>query len=139
MPARRPIRRSSIQAPPPAGFSMAAVASGLLFSIIFAVVVFLLWSLVFTLTSLPDQYMSYAAYGTSFLAVLIGARRATRRAGGKGLAHGGLVGVLYALVLFAVASLTTEAPLITTLSNWGRPLADIVAGILGGLWGSGSR
>lgn len=139
LPARRPIRRSSIQAPPPVGFSFASVASGLLFSLIFAVVVFLIWSLVFTLTSLPDKYMTYAAYGTSFVAVLLGARRATRKAGGKGLVHGGLVGVLYALVLFAVASLTTDAPLMTMISNWGRPLGDIIAGILGGIWGSGSR
>lgn len=140
MPVRKLNRRSSPQSPPAkAGFSFGAVLSGLVFSLVFAVIVFMVWSLVFTLTSLPDTYMTYAAYLTSFLAVLLGARRATIRAGGAGLLHGGLVGAIYAAVLLAVATLALSTPLARGLSGWVRPVADVLAGVIGGIWGAGSR
>lgn len=142
VPARRPIRRSRLNAPPPkAGFSLPAVFSGLFFSLLFALIVFLAWSLVFSLTSLPDEYMTYVAYGTSFLAVLLGGRRATRKAGGAGLVHGGTVGVLYALLLGAIATLSVGPQVSFSLAirSWVRPVVDIVAGLLGGIWGAGSR
>lgn len=99
----------------------------------------MVWSLAFTLTTMPDQYMTYAAYITSFLAVLLGARRATIRAGGAGLLHGGLVGVIYTVVLLAVATLALSTPIGRGIAGWARPVADILAGVIGGIWGAGSR
>ncbi len=140
MPVRKSIRQKSAQSPPTkAGFSLGAVFSGLAFSIVFAVIVFMLWSLVFTVTALPDKYMTYAAYITSFLAVLLGGRRAAARSGGAGLLHGGAVGALYALLLMAVATFALSTPLAGGLSSWARPVADVLAGVIGGIWGAGSR
>lgn len=138
MPTRRPMRRTGAKtAPPPqAGFSLRAVFSGFVFALIFALVAFLVWSLVFTLTSLPDQYMTYAAYATSFIAVFLGGRLATVRAGGGGLLHGGVVGLSYALLLGAVAALITTAPLGFSLAGLTRPLIDVLAGIIGGIMGN---
>lgn len=140
VPVRKISKRSSTQSPPAkTGFSLGAVFSGLVFSLIFAVIVFMLWSLVFTMTSMPDKYMTYAAYATSFLAVLLGGRRASRKAGGAGLLHGGLVGIIYAVVLLAVATLALSTPIGKGLAGWARPAADVIAGIIGGIWGAGSR
>lgn len=138
MPTRRPMRRSSTKVAPPTrpGFSLRAVFSGLVFAFIFAIVAFLGWSLVFTITTLPDQYMTYAAYATSFLAVFFGGRLATRRAGGAGLLHGGIVGLGYALVLGALAGLITTSPLGLGIAGLTRPLLDVLAGIIGGIMGN---
>lgn len=132
------MRRTSTKTAPPTktGFSLNAVFSGLVFAIIFALVAFLGWSLLFTLTSLPDQYMTFVAYGTSFVAVFLGGRLATRRAGGAGLLHGGIVGVGYALLLGALAGLITTSPLSLGLAGLTRPLIDVLAGILGGIMGN---
>ncbi len=140
VPVRKPSRRSSIQSPPAkAGFSLSAVFSGLVFSLIFAVIAFMVWSLIFTLTSLPDKYMTYAAYLTSFLAVLLGGRRAAARAGGAGLLNGGVLGVAYTILLMAVATIVLPTPISQGLAGWARPAADILAGVVGGIWGAGSR
>lgn len=141
MPTRKPTRRTSAKAAPPTkpGFSLYAVLSGLGFALIFALVAFLGWSLLFTLTSLPDQYMTYAAYGTSFIAVFLGGRLAARRAGGGGLLNGGVVGVGYALLLGALAGLTTSTPLGFSMKDLIRPLVDVVAGVLGGIMGNNGR
>ncbi len=138
MPTRRPMRRTSVKAAPPTktGFSLRAVFSGLVFAIIFALAAFLGWSLLFTLTSLPDQYMTYAAYGTSFIAVLLGGRLATIRAGGAGILHGGIVGLGYALLLGGLAALITTSPLSLGLAGLTRPLVDLLAGIIGGIMGN---
>lgn len=138
MPTRRPMRRTGAKvAPPPkAGFSVRAVFAGLVFALIFAVVAFLAWSLLFSLTSLPDQYMTYAAYGTSFIAVLLGGRLATIRAGGAGLLNGGIVGLAYALLLGALAALITTSPLSLGLAGLTRPLIDVLAGVIGGIMGN---
>ena len=140
VPVRKLNRSSSTQSPPTkAGFSLAAVFSGLIFSLVFAIIVFMLWSLIFTMTSMPDKYMTYAAYATSFLAVLLGGRQASRKAGGAGLLHGGLVGIIYAAVLLAIATLALSTPIGKGLAGWARPVADVIAGIIGGIWGAGSR
>lgn len=99
----------------------------------------MVWSLIFTLTALPDKYMAYAAYITSFLAVLLGGRRAAARAGGAGLLHGGAVGAIYAVLLLAVATLVLSTPITSGLTSWARPVADVLAGVIGGIWGAGSR
>jgi putative membrane protein (TIGR04086 family) len=132
------MRRTGVKAAPPpkAGFSARAVFAGLVFAFIFAVVAFLAWSLLFSLTSLPDQYMTYAAYGTSFIAVLLGGRLATIRAGGAGLLNGGIVGLAYALLLGALAALITTSPLSLGLAGLTRPLVDVLAGIIGGIMGN---
>ncbi len=113
--------------------------SGLVFSLLFAVVAFIGWSLIFSVTSLPDKYMTYVAYGTSFVAVLLGGLRATRQAGGAGLLNGGGVGLAYSLLLGAVATLLTSSPFSLGLSGLTRPAFDILAGIIGGVLGAGSR
>lgn len=139
MPTRRPTRRSSRTqvAPPTTGFSIRAVSRGLVFAFLFAVVAFLGLSLLFTLTSLPDKYMTYTAYATSFIAVLLGGRLATIRAGGAGLFHGGAVGLGYAVLLGALAALITTSPVSLGLAGLTRPLVDIVAGVIGGVMGGG--
>jgi putative membrane protein (TIGR04086 family) len=140
VPVRKPSRRSSMQSPPTkAGFSLSAVFSGLAFSLIFAVIAFMVWSVIFALSSLPDNYMTYAAYLTSFLAVLFGGRRAAARAGGAGLLNGGLVGLVYTILLMAVATIVLPTPIGQGMAGWARPAIDIVAGIIGGVWGAGAR
>ncbi len=138
MPTRRPMRRTGVKAAPPpkAGFSARAVFTGLVFALVFAVVAFLGWSLLFSLTSLPDQYMTYAAYGTSAIAVLLGGRLAAIRAGGAGLLHGGIVGLGYALLLGGLAALITTSPLGLGLAGLTRPLVDVLAGVIGGIMGN---
>ncbi|MGI6344227.1 MAG: TIGR04086 family membrane protein [Bacillota bacterium] len=142
MSVRSPSRRSALRpVTPPAsvGFSFRALLSGLVFSIIFSFVLFLIWSLVFTVTDLPDRQMLYAAYLTSFLAVLLGGRRATMAAGGAGLIHGGLVGLLYGLLLLGASMLISSIPVTLGATSWGKVAANAVIGVIGGIWGAGSR
>ncbi len=122
---------------PPAGLrnpAVGAVARGVLLALIISLMLLLLASLVLHWTAVPEKISPYLVFGISLLAILAGSRFTGRRIGYRGWFHGGMVGLLYVLLL-----LVLSAFLIPDFSFNILVLTKVFLGFAfgaaGGMWG----
>ncbi|ACB85361.1 TIGR04086 family membrane protein [Natranaerobius thermophilus] len=132
------MRNSSAGSNKAQGSSESLLNSPLVLGVILAycitLVVFVLASLMFTFTPLPEAVMPYLTYITSIISVLIGSIYAAGKIGYKGWLNGGICGLLYFLGLF-ILSLVLGVQIVYGLQLISRALLAFVIGAVGGILG----
>ena len=95
---------STIQEDRPSGIPATAGAAlkGVISAYIFLVIAFLVLSLVYTYTPMPDKYLEPAVTIVGCIGVFIAGFVAAAKAGTRGWLHGALTGILFALVRIAM-------------------------------------
>lgn len=107
---------------------------GILLAILFSLVMILLIALLLYLTALPESMAPYLVYAVSVVAVLWGAAHSARRIGSRGWLNGGIVGVVYVLLLLGAGLIALEG----ISFGWTllvKIFLGFVFGAAGGMWG----
>lgn len=103
---------------------------GLAFSIIITLILFLIWSLVLAVSSISDSTVEYFVLGALIISTFCGGFICAMGTRKKGWISGGIVGVLYALLLLIFGSGMADTSL-SLISLFNIGLAFIVGGIGG--------
>ena len=74
---------------------------GIILALLFSLGMILLIALLLYLTALPERMAFYLVYAVSIAAILWGSAYAARRIGSRGWLHGGIIGVIYVLLIWA--------------------------------------
>ncbi len=107
---------------------------GILLALVFSLVMLLVIALVLYLTALPEKVASYLVYGVSIAAILWGSAYATRRIGTRGWLNGGIIGVIYVLLMIGGGLIIVDDMAI----GWSlavKIFLGFVFGAIGGMWG----
>ncbi|MDD2630247.1 MAG: TIGR04086 family membrane protein [Limnochordia bacterium] len=113
-----------------ATFSIGAIFTGTLISLVSATVFSLIaatYLLITNITVLPTKWLFYLG----ILATAIGGCQAARRIKAKGWFHGALVGVLFLILSYLLFGLEGFIGHIL----WSKALITIIAGSIGGMFG----
>ena len=94
---------NTVQEDRPSGIPATAGAAdkGVVSAYIFLVIAFLVLSLVYTYTPMPDKYLSPAVSILGFVGIFVAGFVAAAKAGNRGWLHGAVTGILFALVRIA--------------------------------------
>lgn len=126
--SRRGIAREQVEGP---RIQPMAILKGTLSAFIFSLVLFAIVSLLFSYTSLSDAYMPLTAIFAGVFSVAWGGFTAARNASRGALFNGGLVGLLYGLVVLALGAFVLSEPLGTQI--FWRMGGAIICGTVGGM------
>ena len=114
------------------GFS--AIIVGLITSIIAMVIIFLIIGVYGFYTSSDMASLGTLALSGTLLAIACGGFNAGKRAGGRGLIYGGLVGAIFAIVATIIGAKDASSAIVT-LTNLKKIILLIIAGCIGGAIG----
>ncbi|TBL81601.1 TIGR04086 family membrane protein [Paenibacillus thalictri] len=113
------------------------VLSGLLYSLVTMTILTLLTSLILFSTNMKESSLIGYAYGIHAISLFLGGVIAGKRSESSGWYHGGLLGLLYSVIIFIVAFLAYDAGFSKmTLYLLGLTFAS---GALGGMIGVNMR
>ena len=107
---------------------------GLSFSILFTLVLFLLFAVILRFSNISDTIIPGIVLIVSIISILCGASICTKNAKSQGWLWGGSVGAAYALLLYSISSLmsTGFSPTYTTIYLIsGYILIGAIGGIIG--------
>ncbi len=107
---------------------------GILLALVFSLVMLLVIALVLYLTELTEKAALYLVYGVSIAAILWGSAYATRMIGKRGWLIGGIIGVIYVLLMLGGGLLIVDDMTI----GWSlavKIFLGFVFGAIGGVWG----
>ena len=107
---------------------------GVLLAYCISLVVFVISSLLFTFTPMPEAIMPYLTYITSVFSILIGGIYAASKIGNKGWLNGGMCGILYLTGLFLL-SIILDVEIIFGFQFISRLILSFVIGAVGGILG----
>lgn len=107
--------------------------SGIVYAFITMAVCSLLYSLVLTLTNQSEESLTFFAYLIHGLAIFIGAYTCGKRINNRGWYHGGILGLVYAVIIILVGFLALDNG-ITVQTLLALVMAYFV-GALGGILG----
>ena len=108
-----------------------AILSGTISAFVLSVALFAIVSILFAYTALPDTFMPLIATLAGVFSVVCGGFTVGRKAAQGALLNGGIVGLLYGLVVLVLGVLVLSEPL-GTQALW-RIGGAIVCGAAGGL------
>jgi len=112
------------------------VFAGLVYAMLVAGTATVLLSFILAVTGLKEQSLPVYVYMIHGMAVLVGGFITARRAGEKGWYRGGLLGILYGLIVTLVSYLGFDASL--TLKSLLFLAVCFVTGAFGGIMGINS-
>lgn len=111
--------------------------SGLLYAFVFMGIATVVVSLLVMLADQDESALTGYAYGIHAAAILVGSFMSGKRAGFKGWYYGGILGFLYALIVWVVGFLSLDRGIdIRTLLFVA---ASFLAGAIGGIVGVNAR
>ena len=116
------------------GSTWLILGKGILLALLFSVVLLLVIALLLYLTALPERTAPYLVYAVGIAAVLWGSAYAARNIGVRGWLNGGVVGLLYVLLMLGVGLIVVEDMSI----GWGlavKVFMGFIFGAAGGMWG----
>ncbi len=107
--------------------------SGLLYSLVFMAIGTLIVSLIMLLTGTQESILPTLSFIIHGISLFIGGWVAGKRAGSRGWHYGGLLGILYCLIIYLVGFLAYDTSLnMDTLKLLGISFASgAIGGILG--------
>jgi putative membrane protein (TIGR04086 family) len=114
--------------------TLASVLRGLLISYLITIPTFIIFALILTYTSFPEMLISPAVVITTMISILTAGSTSTRGVKNKGWLNGGIVGMIYMLVLYLASSLVFND---FTVDNYviTMGLIGIFTGAIGGIIG----
>ncbi len=107
---------------------------GVLLALIFSLVMLLAIALALYLTELPEKAGSYLVYAVSIVAILWGSAYAARRIGTRGWLNGGMIGLIYVLIMLG-GGLVIGDDMAVSWSLAIKLFLGFVFGAIGGMWG----
>lgn len=88
--------------------NIVTIVKGILVSYLITLPVFAVFAYLLTFTDFPQKYMPTAVIITTLLSIVIAGWSSTKNVKSKGWFNGGIVGIVYMLILFALSSITYE-------------------------------
>ena len=107
---------------------------GVLLALIFSLIMLLVIALALYLTELPEKAGSYMVYAVSIAAILWGSAYAARRIGTRGWLNGGMIGLIYVLIMLG-GGLIIGDDMAVSWSLAIKLFLGFVFGAIGGMWG----
>ncbi len=132
--ARFRVQKRNSRAPAVSGVSWRPVAAGLIFTICLTLVVSALLAIAIAWTTLTEMALSGPTYYIALVVVALGGAYGARRASSLGWVHGGLVGILYALVAGVLGGLIFPGGILAAEIGMRIAIA-FLAGAIGGMIG----
>jgi len=111
-----------------------SLIKGVVTSYLFTFLSFLVFALVLSFTNIPDATMPGMILLISIISILLGAATCTRAAQTQGWLWGGIVGFIYAIVIYLLSSFLVTGfatPLSTVYLIFGYMATGAVGGIIG--------
>lgn len=114
--------------------TLVSILRGLLISYLITIPTFIIFALILTYTNFPEMLISPAVVITTMISILTAGSTSTRGVKNKGWLNGGIVGLIYMLVLYLVSSLVFND---FTVNNYvvTMELIGIFTGAIGGIIG----
>lgn len=85
-----------------------AILYGLFLALFLSALLLFIASAVLHLTTVPEYISPYIIFGVSLIGIVFGSRLAGKKAGSRGWLNGGMVGLLYVVILLLVGLLFIE-------------------------------
>ena len=111
------------------------ILKGSLMSIIITIVLLLIFSALLAYTNLNESISTYVIIGVMGISIIIGSLMSTKKVKKNGMVNGGLVGLIYILVIYILSSIfavTFGGINVYTIIMF---IVAIITGILGGIIG----
>ena len=90
------------------GSSVTALLKGILIGYCITCVIFLVYTMLITHTSMSEKYLSVVAAGTTIISVIVAGFDAARGARGRGWLWGIGAGLIYALILLLIMTIVQK-------------------------------
>lgn len=110
------------------------ILKGSLFAIVLSVILLLIYAICLTYTSIAESTMLPVVYTISAVSILIGSTISTRKIRKNGLLNGGIVGLLYIVILYLTSSLCLVG-FSLTLNSFIMLAVGTLIGMIGGIIG----
>ena len=111
---------------------------GILIAFLFTVVVFLVSAVLLSYTSLPEESIPVISTAVKLIGALISGFIPAKKSGNRGILTGALSGLLYILIIFITASLTTQES-VFNMNLLTTALLCVLSGAMGGIFGVNLR
>lgn len=110
------------------------VIKGVIYSYMITIPFFIAFALILTYTNFPERHISLAVIITTVASILIGGSTSTKSLKSKGWLYGGIVGLLYMLILHFLSSIVFKNFTIdryALINGFIGVLSGAVGGIIG--------
>lgn len=111
---------------------------GIVFALLFTVVVFLISAILLSYTSLPEDAIPVISTAVKLIGACISGFVPAKRSGNRGIITGAVSGLLYILIIILTAALTTQEQFFG-MSVLTTALLCVLSGALGGIFGVNLR
>lgn len=104
------------------------------FSYIITLVLIVIYSFVLAFTSVPESSIPLFTFVSGMISVFIGSSVSLIKIKEKGLINGGIVGLLYILILYVLSSIFSTGFGVNGYAFW-MILFNVIVGMIGGIIG----
>ena len=114
--------------------NLVRIIKGSIFSIITSAILLLIFAVLLCYTSLSENTMLPVILVVTGVSILIGSMISTRKIRKNGILNGGIVGIIYIIVLYLISSLFL-AGFYLTFKSFIMLIIGIITGMVGGIIG----
>lgn len=114
--------------------NLVRIIKGSIFSIITSAILLLIFAVLLCYTSLSENTMLPVILVVTGVSILIGSMISTRKIRKNGILNGGMVGIIYIIVLYLISSLFL-AGFYLTFKSFIMLIIGIITGMVGGIIG----
>lgn len=114
--------------------NLVRIIKGSLFAIITSAILLLIFAVLLCYTSLAENTMLPVILIVTGISILIGSMISTRKIRKNGILNGGMVGLIYIIILYLISSLFL-AGFSLTFNSFIMVIVGVVTGMIGGIIG----
>lgn len=114
--------------------NLVRIIKGSLFAIIISIILLLIFAILLCYTGLPESTMLPVILVITGISILIGSMISARKIKKNGILNGGMVGIIYIVVLYLISSLFL-AGFNLTFNSFIMIIIGIIIGMVGGIIG----
>ena len=111
---------------------------GVLIAVLVTVVVFLISAVLLSYTSLPEESIPVISTSVKLIGALVAGFVPAKKSGNRGIITGAISGLLYILIIWLIASITSSGA-VFGVSFFTTAALCVVSGALGGIFGVNLR
>lgn len=113
---------------------LTVIFRNVVFSYIITLVLIVIYSFVLAFTSVPESSIPLFTFVSGMISVFIGSSVSLIKIKEKGLINGGIVGLLYILILYVLSSIFSTGFGVNGYAFW-MILFNVIVGMIGGIIG----
>ena len=110
------------------------IVKNVIFTYVITLILFLIYSFVLEFTSVPESSIPTVTFVVSIISVFIGSSMTVIKIKENGLINGGLVGMIYILLVYLIISISTSNFSVTGYA-FSMIIFNIIIGMIGGIIG----